>query len=155
MKVRAVLCPDHTDDKKFSILSRAVRWTEDCLLYDAGPRHVEKFLRDMGIGGCKSFRSPGIKPTADAVEEESVLLQGDVGCGQVQSLSVDWFDIIFASKEMFRAMSGPFEAYMFVLQYVGRYLEGRPHIAQREKVRGGQVQRETEKSIDPERDRGG
>ena len=41
IKVRAVLGPELTDDKEVSILNRIVRWSEDCLLYEADPRHVE------------------------------------------------------------------------------------------------------------------
>ena len=42
VKVRAVLGPEPTDDKEVSILNRVVRWSKDCLLYEADPRHVEK-----------------------------------------------------------------------------------------------------------------
>ena len=52
IKVRAVLGPEASDDKKVSILNRVLRWTEDCLLYEADPRHVEKLLREADMGSC-------------------------------------------------------------------------------------------------------
>ena len=37
IKVRAVLGPEASDGKEVSILNRLVRWTKDCLLYEADP----------------------------------------------------------------------------------------------------------------------
>ena len=54
MKVRAMLGPEPGDDKEVSILNRVVRWCDDCLLYEAVPRHVEKLLRDAGLETCKA-----------------------------------------------------------------------------------------------------
>ena len=54
IKVRATLGPEPGDDKEVSILSRIVRWCDDCLLYEAYPRHVEKLLREARLEGCKS-----------------------------------------------------------------------------------------------------
>ena len=42
VKVRATLGPEPTDDKEVSILNRVVRWCDDCLVYEADPRHVDK-----------------------------------------------------------------------------------------------------------------
>ena len=61
MKVRAVLGPESSDDKEISILNRVVRWAEDCLLYEADPRHVEKLLKECDMEGCKSLTTPGVK----------------------------------------------------------------------------------------------
>ena len=62
IKVRGILGPDKTDDKEISILNRVVRWTEDGILYEADPRHVEKLLRDLGMENCKPLSTPGVKP---------------------------------------------------------------------------------------------
>ena len=70
IKVRATLGPEPSDDKEMSILNRVVRWTEDCLLYEADPRHVEKLLRDMGMEECKTLRVPGIKAATGSVALE-------------------------------------------------------------------------------------
>ena len=61
VKVRATLGPEATDDKEVSILNRVIRWTEDALLYEADPRHVEKLLRNAGLEDCKPLGTPGVK----------------------------------------------------------------------------------------------
>jgi len=77
IKVRATLGPEAGDDKEVSILNRIVRWMDDCLLYEADPRHVEKLLREAGLENCKSLSTPGVKEstdlTCDAWFEESGL----------------------------------------------------------------------------------
>ena len=61
INVRATLGPDASEDKEVSILNRVVRWTEDCLLYEADPRHVEKLLREVDgiLQGSKHARREG------------------------------------------------------------------------------------------------
>ena len=67
VKVRATLGPEPTDDKEASILNRVVRWCDDCLLYEADPRHVDKLLRDAGLEDCKPLTTPGVtEPTGTA-----------------------------------------------------------------------------------------
>ena len=65
VKVRATLGPEPKDDKEVSILNRIVRWCDDCLLYEADPRHVEKLLREAGLEDCKSLNTPGAKDPND------------------------------------------------------------------------------------------
>ena len=64
IKVRATLGPEPDDDKEASILNRIVRWCEDCLLYEADLRHVEKLLREAGLEDCKSVATPGVKESS-------------------------------------------------------------------------------------------
>jgi len=82
IKVRATLGPEKNDDKEVSILNRIVRWTEDCLLYEADPRRVEKLLKEAGLEECKPLGTPGVKESTDltctAWFEESGLAQGGV-----------------------------------------------------------------------------
>ena len=61
VKVRATLGPEASDDEEVSTLNRIVRWSEDCLLYEADPRHVEKLLKEAGLEDCKSLNTPGAK----------------------------------------------------------------------------------------------
>ena len=63
--VRATLGPEPTDDKEVSILNRVIRWTEDSLLYEADPRHVEKLMRDAGLEDCNALGTPGVKTPTD------------------------------------------------------------------------------------------
>ena len=44
VKVRAELGPERMGNKIGIIVNRVVRWSEDCLLYEADPRHVKKLL---------------------------------------------------------------------------------------------------------------
>ena len=68
VKVRATLGPEPPDDKEESILNRVVRWMEDCLLYEADPRRVEKLLRDAGLEDCKALTTPGVKEPTSSVK---------------------------------------------------------------------------------------
>ena len=56
VEIRAVLGPEASDDKEVYILNRVVRWGEDCLWYQADPRHVGKLLRDSGLGNLNPRR---------------------------------------------------------------------------------------------------
>jgi hypothetical protein len=68
IKVRALLGPDPTDDKEVSILNRIIRWKEDCLLYEADPRHVEKLLKEAGLEDCNALGTPGTKLPTDSAK---------------------------------------------------------------------------------------
>ena len=62
VKVRATLGPEASDDKEVSTLNPAVRWCDDdCLLYEADPRHVETLVHESGLDNCKSLNTPAIK----------------------------------------------------------------------------------------------
>ena len=52
IKVRATLGPEPSDDKEVSILDRVARWCDDCLLYEADPRHVEKLSKETRLETC-------------------------------------------------------------------------------------------------------
>ena len=65
VSVRTTLGPEPGDDQEVSILNRIIRWTEDALLYEADPRHVEKLLKEAGLECCNALNTPGIKePTS-------------------------------------------------------------------------------------------
>ena len=84
VKVRAMMGPEPTDDKEVSILNRVIRWTEDALLYEADPRHVEKLLKEAGLECCNALNTPGVKePTSPekAWFEGEVIPQAVTGLG--------------------------------------------------------------------------
>ena len=58
VKVRAILGPEPWGDMDVSILNRVIRWTEDALLYEADPRHVEKLLKEAGLECCNALSTP-------------------------------------------------------------------------------------------------
>ena len=66
--MRVTLGPEASDDKEVSILNRVVRWTKDCPLYEADPRHVEKLLREVDMGSCKEVITPGVKEASSSSE---------------------------------------------------------------------------------------
>ena len=75
VKVRATLGPEPEDDKEVSILNRVIRWTEDALLYEADPRHVEKLLKEAGLECCKALNTPGMK---EPTNTEKSWFEGEV-----------------------------------------------------------------------------
>ena len=60
-KVKGRLGVEDKDAKEMRILNRIVRITPKGLSYEADPRHVELLARSMGLEGCKTVYSPGIK----------------------------------------------------------------------------------------------
>ena len=48
IKVRAMLGPDHEDDKEVILLGRRVRWLEDKVEWEADPNHRRKVLEHFG-----------------------------------------------------------------------------------------------------------
>ena len=78
-----MLGPEPEYDKEVSILNRVIRWCDDCLLYEADPRHVEKLLRTADLEKCNVLSTPGVKESSDltcnAWFEESGLEHGEVG----------------------------------------------------------------------------
>mgnify|MGYP000220182890 CR=1 FL=1 len=49
IKVRAVLGPDEKDDKEVVILGRIVKWKEDCIEYEADPKHRKMIMEHFGF----------------------------------------------------------------------------------------------------------
>ena len=152
VKVRAVLGPEASDDKEVSILNRVVRWCDDCLLYEADPRHVEKLLRDAGLEDCKSLSTPGVKSTtASVVLDDGVVPSGDgvqpdpgprkldreemrvyrSAVARCNYLAADRFEIAFTTKELCRSMSCPTEEDMVAVRRLCRFLRGLPRMVQR------------------------
>ena len=159
VKVRAMLGPEANDDKEVSILNRVVRWCEDCLLYEADPRHVEKLLKEAGLEDCKSLNTPGAKDPSDTTawfdkqpgvvagpeyeERGSVTLAPSpfldkAGMREYRSavarcnyLAADRYEIAFATKELCKAMANPTEADVRAVRRLCRFLKGLPRVVQR------------------------
>ena len=57
------LGPGAKDDKEARVLNRIVRWTSECLEYEAGPRQAEKLPRKPKLNGqgVKGIGTPGAK----------------------------------------------------------------------------------------------
>lgn len=109
-KFRATLGPEPGNDKEVSILNRIVRWCDDCLLYEADPRHVEKLLREAGLESCKSVTTPGVKEASDVTstawfEESGLSLESEGVSGEL-NLAADAAkipDLRFLDREEMRS----------------------------------------------------
>ena len=67
-KIRGRLGLDKEDMKEIRVLNRILRITDEGLLYEADPRHVELLAKSMGLDGCKPVATPGLKqPFEDKV----------------------------------------------------------------------------------------
>ena len=56
------------DLKEMRVLNRILRITEDGLMYEADPRHVELLAKSMGLESCNTVLTPGLKrPFKDEV----------------------------------------------------------------------------------------
>ena len=60
-KICGRLGTDKKDDKEIRILNRIVRITDEGLMYEADPRHVELLAKSLGLQDCKPVATPGIK----------------------------------------------------------------------------------------------
>ena len=98
--------PRARDDKEASILNRIVRCCDDCLLYEADHRHVEKLLREAGLEDCKSVTTLGVKEasatTTTAWFEESGLPQGPEEVFGGMDLALDLPDLRPLDREEMR-----------------------------------------------------
>ena len=73
------LGPGDRDAKEILVLSRAIRWTEQGLEYEADPRQGEGLLEGLGLAGdCKSVATPGLKPLLEQLEADKVILASEV-----------------------------------------------------------------------------
>ena len=62
IKVKGRLGTDKEDDKEMRVLNRIIRISDDALLYEPDPRHVELLSRDLGLDmGGTSRATPGDK----------------------------------------------------------------------------------------------
>eukprot|EP00973_Karenia_brevis_P030247 4169084-Karenia_brevis.AAC.1 len=68
IKVRAILCPEISDDKEVVILGKIVRWTDQGIEYEAEPKHRRIVLEDFDFSDdSKSLSINGDRE--DKIEE--------------------------------------------------------------------------------------
>ena len=133
LKTGGRLGPAAADDKEATVLNRVVRWTEDGITYEADPRQGERLLLEMGLEGCNSVATPGLRPTTAQLEADNplepkthTLFRGS--SARSNYLSADRPDLLFAAKEVCRFMSAPTELSLNALKRLGRYLAGKPRL---------------------------
>ena len=61
VKIRGRLGSGSKDVKSMRILNRIIRWTNTGIKIEADPRHVEIFIKEMGLGEANPVVTPGAK----------------------------------------------------------------------------------------------
>ena len=72
LKVRAILGPEHSDDKSVRILHRIVSWNEQGIQYEPDQRHVEIVIKTLGLEKGKSVVTPGTIDKFDTDSDKSL-----------------------------------------------------------------------------------
>ena len=123
----ARLGPASGDDKEVRVLNRVVRWTEEGIEYEAGPRHVEQIVRELDVIGSKPVTTPGRKPTFEQACHSRLLPPEKMRpfraiAARANYLAMDRPDVQYSAKEICRWMAAPTEARVMALKRLGRYL---------------------------------
>ena len=114
-------------------LNRVIRWTEDGLELEGGPRQTEKLIRECGLEGANCVSTPGLKESAAQVLEDKPL-DGHLHtpyratAARANYLAADRVDCQFAAKEICRWMSTPAQGSWNALKRLARYLCGLPRL---------------------------
>ena len=131
VKIRGKFGPDKSDDKAITILNRCVEWTNQGILYEPDPRHVEILMNELGLKDSKSVVSPGVK-SAQVPDDQNPHLEHPQATkfrqliARCNFLCQDRPDIIYAVKEAARGMATPRHADWEKLVRIAKYLKGRP-----------------------------
>ena len=70
VKIRGVLGPEATDDKKIEVLNRTIEWGEDGISYEGDPRRAKAIIKGMGMSQGKAVAAPGVKTKEEDDENE-------------------------------------------------------------------------------------
>ena len=113
------------------VLNRIIRWTAKGWEYEADQRHAELIIREMGMEGAKSVKTPGEDVPAWKLDTEEEFLEGAQATkfrgivARANYLSSDRMDIQYAVKECCRGMASPQRRHWTMLKRLARYLLGR------------------------------
>jgi hypothetical protein len=126
VKVRARLGPEPDDDKEIVVLGRVVTWKDDCIEYQADPRHRSIVLEQFGFEeGSKGLTASGKAEDQDDDDEE---LEGQEAteframAARLNFMAQDCPDVQFATKEICREMSTPTRSSWTRIKRLARYL---------------------------------
>ena len=129
IKDRGTLGPDPQDDKHTRILKRCLEWRGDGLYYEAGPRHAEIIISDLGLENANSVATP-VKTVPQPWDDQPLWFDEARRFRQVVArcnfLSKDRCDLQYAVNECARGMSQPTTGNLERLKRIGRFLIGRP-----------------------------
>jgi len=129
-KIGGRLGPGLSDDKEGTILNRVVRWTPRGLEYEADPRQSEKVLYEMDLEDANSVATPGLRPTAAQIAEDTPLEDNKHTMfrgvsARCNYLAADRPDMQHSAKEVCRFMAHPSSLSYAALRRLARYLVGR------------------------------
>lgn len=128
LKVRAILGPDHSDDKSVRISNTTVIWIGDGIDFEADQGHVELVIKASGLEKGKSAATLGVK-AKDSMVDEILDATGSTFYRSltmgINYLAQDRPDIQFARKELARGMSAPTAGLWEKLKRWGQYLLGK------------------------------
>ena len=95
------------------VLNRIIRWTARGWEYEADQRHAELIIREMGMEGAKSVKTPGEDVPSWKLDTEEEYLEGAQATtfrgivARANYLSADRMNIQYAVKECSRGMANP------------------------------------------------
>ena len=55
------------------VLNRLVRWTQTGIEYEADPRQIERLVVDLGLEGCSTVGTAGVKIDKNMLAKDSPL----------------------------------------------------------------------------------
>jgi len=127
--------------QELRILNRVISWTDRGITYEADPRHAELLVQELQLDGAKGVTTPGSKDDVSkaAAENEAsddTLLSTSQTtryrgiAARLNFLAQDRPDLLYASKEASRRMSGPRQGDWGLLKRIGRYLIRVPRMQQ-------------------------
>ena len=121
--------------EQIRFLNRVLSWESGGIRYEADPRHAEIIINQLGLSQTsKSVGTPGVPPTAPRNEDDAenpLLAPAEASAyrglaARANFLSLDRFDLQYASKELSRFMAAPRVGDWELLMRFGRYLLRRP-----------------------------
>ena len=125
--------PGPGDAKESRALNRVIRWTSDCVEYEADPRQAERLIAECGLEGAQSMVTPGVRLTGPELADEQPLppqlttaFRG--AAARANYLAADRIDAQFACKEVCRSMSRPTTQSWKAMKRVCRFLNGAPRL---------------------------
>ena len=119
-------------DNEAAVLNRCVIYSDSELTWEAGPRHAELAVAELGRQAARPQTSPGgAKPNAP-LDHEELLPDGQNAYHSVSAklsyLASDRPEIAFACKECSRAVGKATRADLTRLKRIGRYLLNTPRV---------------------------
>jgi hypothetical protein len=135
IEVRGIVGSEPEGQKSITILNREVRWEPGKVSLEADPMHARGIVQDMGLEvGPKGLETPMTKDRNDEPDEadeeigaaEATRFRGIAA--RANYLGIDWVDVQYAVKEIFRSMAKPQVSSWGGLKRLARYVLEYPRV---------------------------